>query len=146
MTTRRCAQFDAKSSCTNSTANTQWRLRNGHGAKNITVVGHFALNSVRQVVDQRSIKRRRKRATWDPQYLLDTLGPVQTKLCYSLPWAWSLTGTSSNDPQLFDSPAKVQLFISSADQTLKTIAGRRDIVFLQSLVVGSLKATISGMM
>jgi hypothetical protein len=27
-------------------------------------------------VDKRSIKRRRKRAAWDPQYLLDTLGPL----------------------------------------------------------------------
>jgi hypothetical protein len=39
----------------------------------MAVVRHFALNLVRQVADKRSIKRRRKRATWDPQYLLDTL-------------------------------------------------------------------------
>jgi hypothetical protein len=45
------------------------------------VVRHFALNLVRQVVDKRSIKRRRKRAAWDPQYLLDTLGPLQPKPC-----------------------------------------------------------------
>ena len=57
------------------------RLRTGLGAKNMAVVRHFALNLVRQVVDKRSIKRRRKRAAWDPQYLLDTLGPLQPKPC-----------------------------------------------------------------
>jgi hypothetical protein len=51
------------------------RLRTGHGAKNMAVVRHFALNLVRQVDDKRSIKRRRKRASWDPQYLLEILGP-----------------------------------------------------------------------
>ena len=50
------------------------RLRVGHGAKNMAVVRHFALNLVRQVADNRSIKRRRKRAAWDPQYLLEILG------------------------------------------------------------------------
>jgi hypothetical protein len=57
------------------------RLRTGHGAKNMAVVRHFALNLVRQVADKRSIKRRRKRAAWDPQYLLDILGPLQPKPC-----------------------------------------------------------------
>jgi hypothetical protein len=37
----------------------QSRLRVGHSAKNMAVVRHFALNLVRQVVDKRSIKRRR---------------------------------------------------------------------------------------
>ena len=55
----------------------QSRLRTGHGAKNMAVVRHFALNLVRQVADKRSIKRRRKRAAWDPQYLLEILGPLQ---------------------------------------------------------------------
>jgi len=55
------------------------RLRTGHGAKNMAVVRHFALNLVRQVADKRSIKRRRKRAAFDPQYLLDILGPLQPK-------------------------------------------------------------------
>jgi len=50
------------------------RLRAGHGAKNMAVVRHFALNLVRQVTDKRSIKRRRKRASWDPDYLLQILG------------------------------------------------------------------------
>jgi hypothetical protein len=55
------------------------RLRTGHGAKNMAVVRHLvrhlALNLVRRVDDKRSIKRRRKRASWDPQYLLEILGP-----------------------------------------------------------------------
>lgn len=51
------------------------RLRTGHGAANMAVVRHFALNLVRQVADKRSIKRRRKRAAWDPKYLLEILGP-----------------------------------------------------------------------
>ena len=55
------------------------RLRTGHGAKNMAVVRHFALNLVRQVADKRSIKRRRKRAAFDPQYLLEILGPLQPK-------------------------------------------------------------------
>ena len=57
------------------------RLRIGHGAKNMAVVRHFALNLVRQVADQRSIKRRRKRAAFDPQYLLEILGPLQLPPC-----------------------------------------------------------------
>ena len=51
------------------------RLRIGHGAKNMAVIRHFALNLVRQVADKQSIKRRRKRASWDPKYLLEILGP-----------------------------------------------------------------------
>src|SRR5271169_462144 len=53
------------------------RLRAGHGASNMAVVRHFALNLVRQVADKRSIKRRRKRASWDLQYLLEILGPLR---------------------------------------------------------------------
>jgi predicted transposase YbfD/YdcC len=56
----------------------QSRLRAGHGAKNMAVVRHFALNLVRQLKDKRSIKRRRKRASWDPQYMLEILQP---RLC-----------------------------------------------------------------
>jgi predicted transposase YbfD/YdcC len=55
----------------------QSRLRTGHGAKNMAVVRHFALNLLRQVADKRSLKRRRKRAAWDPQYLLEILRPLQ---------------------------------------------------------------------
>lgn len=55
----------------------QSRLRAGHGARNMAVVRHFALNLVRQVPDKRSIKRRRKRAAWDPLYLLQILGTIR---------------------------------------------------------------------
>jgi predicted transposase YbfD/YdcC len=55
----------------------QSRLRVGHGAKNMAVVRHFALNLIRQANDKLSIKRRRKRASWDPHYLLQILGPLQ---------------------------------------------------------------------
>jgi predicted transposase YbfD/YdcC len=55
----------------------QSRLRAGHGAKNMAVVRHFALNLVRQATDKRSIKRRRKRAAYDPQYLLQILGALR---------------------------------------------------------------------
>jgi predicted transposase YbfD/YdcC len=54
----------------------QSRLRAGHGAKNMAVVRHFALNLVRQVADKRSIKRRRKCAAWDPKYLMEILGSL----------------------------------------------------------------------
>jgi predicted transposase YbfD/YdcC len=53
------------------------RLRIGHGAKNMAVVRHFALNLVRQIADKRSIKRRRKRAAWDPKYLMEILGTLR---------------------------------------------------------------------
>jgi predicted transposase YbfD/YdcC len=55
----------------------QSRLRAGDGAKNMAVVRHFALNLTRHATDKRSIKRRRKRASWDPQYLLEILGPLR---------------------------------------------------------------------
>lgn len=45
------------------------RLRKGHGANNMAVVRHFAINLVRDTKDKRSIKTRRKRASWDPTYL-----------------------------------------------------------------------------
>jgi hypothetical protein len=43
----------------------------------MAVIRHFALNLVRPAADKRSIKRRRKRAAWDPKYLLDKLGPLR---------------------------------------------------------------------
>jgi predicted transposase YbfD/YdcC len=52
------------------------RLRTGHGARNMAVVRHFALNLVRQVKDKRAIKRRRKVASWNPKYLLEMLQPI----------------------------------------------------------------------
>src|SRR6201998_1118712 len=57
------------------------RLRTGHGAKNMAVVRHFAINLVRQIADKRTIKRRRKRAAFDPQYLPEILGSRQSKPC-----------------------------------------------------------------
>jgi len=50
------------------------RLRKGHGAHNMALVRHFALNLVRLVNDKRSLKRRRKRAAWDDDYLALVLG------------------------------------------------------------------------
>jgi predicted transposase YbfD/YdcC len=47
----------------------QCRLRIGHGARNMTVVRHFALNLVRAVADKKPIKRRRKLAGWSADYL-----------------------------------------------------------------------------
>lgn len=52
------------------------RLRTGHGAQNMAVVRHFALNLVRQLNDKRAIKRRRKKAAWDTSYLLEMLQPI----------------------------------------------------------------------
>lgn len=50
-------------------ADDQSRLRKGHGARNMAIVRHFALNLVRTADDKRSIKSRRKVAGWDPDYL-----------------------------------------------------------------------------
>ena len=50
------------------------RLRTGHGAKNMAVVRHFAINLARAVKDKRTIKLRRKIAGWDPNYLAERLG------------------------------------------------------------------------
>ena len=51
----------------------QARCRTGHGAKNMAVVRHFALNLVRGLNDKRSLRRRRRRAGWDPDYLASIL-------------------------------------------------------------------------
>jgi predicted transposase YbfD/YdcC len=51
----------------------QSRLRTGHGAKNMAIVRHFALNLVRAVNDRNSIKLRRKLAGWDVRYLASIL-------------------------------------------------------------------------
>lgn len=47
----------------------QSRLRKGHGARNMAIVRHFAINLVRTANDKRSIKLRRKVAAWNPSYL-----------------------------------------------------------------------------
>lgn len=52
----------------------QSRLRKGHGAKNMAVVRHFAINLVRSTKDKRSVKLRRKCAGWDLEYLATILG------------------------------------------------------------------------
>ena len=49
------------------------RLRKGHGAKNMAIVRHFAINLVRTANDKRSIKLRRKIAGWNPGYLATLL-------------------------------------------------------------------------
>jgi hypothetical protein len=52
----------------------QARLRTGHGARNMAVVRHFALNLVRTASDKKSIKLKRKAAAWDTSYLAAILG------------------------------------------------------------------------
>lgn len=51
------------------------RLRKGHGAANMAVVRHFALNLVRTANDKRSLKTRRKLAGWSNDYLASLLTP-----------------------------------------------------------------------
>jgi predicted transposase YbfD/YdcC len=53
----------------------QSRPRKGHGARNMAVVRHFALNLVRAPADKRSLKLRRKLAGWSPDYLQQLLIP-----------------------------------------------------------------------
>jgi predicted transposase YbfD/YdcC len=71
-------------------ADDQSRLRKGHGAKNMAIVRHFAINLVRSAEPERpppmkpqrratkprktSIKLRRKIAGWNPNYLATALG------------------------------------------------------------------------
>ena len=49
------------------------RYRTGHGAKNMAVVRRFALGLIRANKDRGSVKTRRKKASWDPQFLLKVL-------------------------------------------------------------------------
>jgi predicted transposase YbfD/YdcC len=51
----------------------QSRLRTGHGARNMAVVRHFAINLVRHAKDKKSIKLRRKVAGWADDYLASIL-------------------------------------------------------------------------
>jgi predicted transposase YbfD/YdcC len=51
------------------------RTRKGHGARNMAVVRHFAINIVRAANDKRSLKTRRKLAGWNPDYLAKLLAP-----------------------------------------------------------------------
>jgi len=57
-------------------AEDQSRLRKGHGAKNMAVVRHFAINLIRTATDKKSIKLRRKLAGWDTEYLAQRLGAL----------------------------------------------------------------------
>ena len=52
------------------------RVRKGHGARNMAVVRHFAINIVRNASDRRSIKTRRKLAGWSTEYLAQLLSPL----------------------------------------------------------------------
>jgi len=54
----------------------QSRLRKGHGANNMAIVRHIAINLVRAVTDKKSIKLRRKRAGWNTKYLQTLLGTL----------------------------------------------------------------------
>jgi predicted transposase YbfD/YdcC len=49
------------------------RYRAGHGAKNMAAIRRFALNLVRANKAKGSIKTRRKRAGWSPEFLLEIL-------------------------------------------------------------------------
>jgi predicted transposase YbfD/YdcC len=49
------------------------RYRAGHGAKNMAVVRRFALDLIRNHTSTASIKTRRKRAGWNPDFLLEVL-------------------------------------------------------------------------
>lgn len=56
------------------------RLRKAHGATNMAIVRHFAINLVRSAKDKSSIKTRRKCASWDTHYLLDILNQSPVNL------------------------------------------------------------------
>ena len=54
----------------------QSRLRKGHGARNMAVIRHFAINLVRAIADKKTIKLRRKYAGWNTDYLASILGEL----------------------------------------------------------------------
>jgi len=51
----------------------QSRLRRGHGAANMAMIRHLALNLIRAMPGSQSIKAKRKLATWDTAYLRKAL-------------------------------------------------------------------------
>ena len=53
----------------------QSRLRCGHGAHNMALIRHLALNLIRAIPGKQSIKAKRKLATWDTDYLAKALCP-----------------------------------------------------------------------
>jgi hypothetical protein len=52
----------------------QSRLRRGHGATNMALIRHLALNVIRSMPGKTSIKAKRKLATWDTDYLANASG------------------------------------------------------------------------
>lgn len=55
----------------------QSRIRAGYAAENFAVLRHIALNLLRQATAKRqSIKGRRLKAAWDPDFLLQVLSSV----------------------------------------------------------------------
>ncbi|HET7413919.1 MAG TPA: hypothetical protein VFJ18_14780, partial [Pararhizobium sp.] len=53
----------------------QSRLRKGHGAHNMAIVRHFAINADRRAKGKHSIKTTRKLAGWDANELARILTP-----------------------------------------------------------------------
>ena len=51
------------------------RIRTAHGPRNMALVRRFAFNLLRQLDDRRSLKTRRKAASWNTEYLLSALQP-----------------------------------------------------------------------
>ena len=49
------------------------RLRRGHGPQNMAIVRHIGLNLLRSTKASASLKVRRKKAAWSPDYLADVL-------------------------------------------------------------------------
>jgi hypothetical protein len=45
------------------------RLRNGHGPENMAIVRHIGLNQMHSTTPTASLKVRRKKAAWNPDYL-----------------------------------------------------------------------------
>ena len=52
----------------------QCRTRKGHGAINMALVRRFSFNLIRTATNKSTLKLRRKRAGWDPNYLANLLG------------------------------------------------------------------------
>ena len=51
----------------------QCRLRSGHGPQNMAVFRHIAVNLMRKTKTKSSLKLRRKKAAWNPNYIGDIL-------------------------------------------------------------------------
>ncbi len=53
----------------------QSRLRTGHGARNMAIIRHFAIDAVRLAKAKRSVKTTRKLAGWSTDTLPRILSP-----------------------------------------------------------------------